>query len=54
MDKFVEKYNLPKMNNKEIIKIRKEINEIERKETIAKINTTKVGSLRRKTKLINH
>ena len=32
---------------KEIIKIREEINEIETKKTIAKINKTKAGSLRR-------
>ena len=32
---------------KEIIKIRAEINEIETKKTIAKINKTKAGSLRR-------
>ena len=36
-----------KVSRKEIIKIRSEINEKEMKETIAKINETKVGSLKR-------
>ena len=40
-DKFLERYNLPGLNQEEIIKIRAEINEIETKETIAKINKTK-------------
>ena len=56
-DKFLEMYNLPRLNQeelekeeqakpkvsrrKEIIKIRTEINEIETKKTIAKINKTK-------------
>ena len=38
----------PKVSRrKEIIKNRSEINEKEMKETVAKINTTKTGSLRR-------
>ena len=36
---------------KEIIKIRAEINEVQRKKTIEKINETKAGSLKRSTKL---
>ena len=47
MDKFLEKYNFPKLNQKEIIKIRVEINEKETKETIAKSAKLKAGSLRR-------
>ena len=54
MDTFPKPYNLPRRNEekienvnrpisrrKEIIKIRAEINEIETKKTIAKINKTK-------------
>ena len=45
----------PKVSRrKEIINIRAEINEIERKKTIAKIIKVKAGFLRRYTKLINH
>ena len=40
MDKFLEKHNLQRLNQEEI-------NEIETKKTIAKINKTKTGSLRR-------
>ena len=39
--------NPQSQQRKEIIKIRSEINEKEMKETIAKINKTKAGSLRR-------
>ena len=43
-----EEQKKPKASRrKEIIKIRSEINEKEMKETIAKINETKAGSLRR-------
>ena len=43
-----EEQRKPKVSRrKEIIKIRAEINEIEMKKTIAKINKTKTGSLRR-------
>ena len=43
-----KKKNKPKVSRrKEIIKIRSEINEKEMKETIAKINKIKAGSLRR-------
>ena len=45
----------PKVSRrKEIMKIRAEINEKETKETIAKINTAKAGSLRRQIKWTNH
>ena len=44
----------PKVSRrKEIIKIRAEINEIETKKTIEKINEMKNGSLKRSKKLIN-
>ena len=46
MDKFLEKYNIPKLNQEEILKIRAEINAKETKETIAKINTAKSWLLR--------
>ena len=39
---------------KETIKIKAEINEKETKDTIAKINTAKAGSLRRQIKLTKH
>ena len=43
-----EEQTKPKVSRREeIIKIREEINEIEMKKTIAKINKTKSGSLRR-------
>ena len=42
-----EKKNFRVSRSKEIIKIRAEINEKETKETIAKINKAKAGSLRR-------
>ena len=43
-----EEQRNPKVSRrKDIIKIRSEINEKEMKETVAKINTTKTGSLRR-------
>ena len=43
-----EEQTKPKVRRrKEIIKIRAEINEIETKKTIAKVNKTKTGSLRR-------
>ena len=43
-----EEQTKPKFSRrKEIIKIRAELNEIETKKTIAKINKTKAGSLRR-------
>jgi hypothetical protein len=38
---------------REILKIRAEINEIETKQTIQRINETKVGSLKRLTRLTN-
>ena len=41
MDKFLEKYNIPKLNQEEILKIRAEINAKETKETIAKIHKAK-------------
>ena len=45
----------PKVSRrKEIIKIRAEINEIETKKTIAKINKTKSWFFERETKLINN
>ena len=42
-----EEQTKPKVRRKEIIKIRAEINEIESKKTIAKINKTKSWFLRR-------
>ena len=49
-----EEQTKPKVNRrKEIIKIRAEINEIETKKTIAKINKTKTWFFE-KIKLINH
>ena len=50
-----EEMKSPRLSRrKEIMKIRAEINEKETKETIAKINTAKAGSLRRQIKLTNH
>ena len=49
-----EMHNPRVSRRKEIMKIRAEINEKETKETIAKINTAKAGSLRRQIKLTNH
>ena len=48
-----EEQTRPKVSRrKEIIKIRAEINEVETKKTIQKINETKAGALKRSTKLI--
>ena len=41
MDKFLEKYNFPNLNQEKIIKIRAKINEKERKGTIARLNKAK-------------
>ena len=49
-----EMKNLRVSRRKEIMKIRAEINEKETKETIAKINKAKAGSLRRQIKWTNH
>ena len=48
-----EEQTKPKVRRKEIIKIRSEINEIETKKAIAKVNETKSCFLE-KIKLINH
>ena len=49
----VEQTRTKVSRRKKIIKIRAEINELETKKTIEKINETKAGSLNRSTKLIN-
>ena len=50
-----EEQTKPKVTRrKEIIKIRAEINEIETKKTIAKINKTKNWFFEKYTKVINH
>ena len=48
-----EEQTRPKVSRRNEIKIRAEINEIETKKTIEKINERKAGSLKRSAKLIN-